>query len=240
MKNYLLHTRKYLTALGVLLIVGALLIACKKDDDNGTPVPVSGLMAFNLVPDQEAVGFALSGSTLTNAPLTYTNYTGRYLNVYAGNYTVQAYGRDSTLASEDYNFSPDQYYSLFVAGKEGVYRNIIVHDNIDSLSSTSGMAYVRYINAIPDSSAPAVNISAGSEEIANEAAPFGHVSEFAEVGSGDITIAVNNESDIAANRTISVEGGKVYTILLIGVPGSTDPDREVQIKYIENGTLTPE
>ncbi len=240
MKKYLFYTRKYFTVLGLVLLMGVLLIACKKDDNNGTPVPVSGIMTFNLVPDQDAVGVALSGSILTNPPLVYTNYSGRYQNVYAGNYTVESYGRDTTLASDDYSFESDRYYSLFVTGREGVYHNVIVHDNIDSLSSSSGLAYIRYINAIPDSSGPAVTISAGGEEVVNETAAFTNVSEFAGVNSGDVIINVSNENNIAANRTISVEGGKVYTILLIGVPGSTDPDQEVQIKYVENGTLTPE
>lgn len=240
MKNYLSYTRKYLTALGILLLAGVLFIACKKDDNNGIPVPMSGIMTFNLVPDQEAIGVALSGSVLTSTPLAYTNYSGRYQNVYSGNYTIESYGRDSTLASEEYSFESDRYYSLFVVGMDSAYQNIIVHDNIDSLSSSSGLAYIRYINAIPDPGSPMVNISAGGEEVVNEAAAFGNVSEFAGVSSGDITIDVGNENNIAADRTITVEGGKVYTILLIGVPGSTDPDREVQIKYIENGTLSPE
>lgn len=240
MKNYLLQTRKYFTILGLLVLGGVLLAACKKDDNNSTPVPVSGVMTFNLAPDQEAVGVALSGSILTATPLSYTNYTGRYQNVYTGNYIVESYNRDSTLASEEYSFEADRYYSIFVVGMDSAYQNIIAHDNIDSLSSSSGLAYIRYINAIPGSGAPLVAISAGGEDVVNETAAFGNVSEFAGAANGELTIDISNENNIAANRTISVEGGKVYTILLIGVPGSTDPDQEVQIKYIENGTLSPE
>ena len=36
----------------------------------------------------------------------------------------------------------------------------------------------------------------------------------------------------------SMEDKKVYTALLIGVPGSTDTATSVQIRYIENGKLS--
>jgi hypothetical protein len=41
------------------------------------------------------------------------------------------------------------------------------------------------------------------------------------------------------SRTVTLEKDKVYTVLLVGIPGQTDTTKSVQIKYIANGTLTP-
>ena len=100
------------------------------------------------------------------------------------------------------------------------------------------MAYVRYINAIPDSSYPIVTVTQGGNNVVNENAAFSTVSRFTAVNPGEVAITVTNNNNIQANRNITLEQRKVYTALLIGVPGSTDTAKAVQIKYIVNGTLS--
>lgn len=223
-----------------LLSVVLLASACKKSNENIPPTPVAALMAFNLAPDVPSLGIALSGNNLTNTPLSFTNYTGTYLNIYPGSRSIESYnaGSNATLASNTYNFEEGKFYTLFVAGANNVYKNIVTSDNYDSLSATSGKAYIRYINAIPDSSKPAVTITAGGSNIVNEQAAFTGVSDFTEVNPGEVTVAINNQGNIQANRTINLEQRKAYTVLLVGIPGETDTDKRVQIRYIENGSLT--
>jgi hypothetical protein len=178
----------------------------------------------------------LSGNQLVNSPLGFTNYTGGYLNIYSGNRSIKSYNysRDSTLATSNFSFDTSKYYSLFVIGNNGVYQNLVVSDNLDSLSSTSGKAYVRYINAIPDSSKPTVTISANGTNLLTNPAPFATVSEFAPVVPGDINIAVASNTEASVNRTITLQSGKAYTVLLVGLPSSTDTSKTVHIKYITN------
>ncbi|MGN6439308.1 MAG: DUF4397 domain-containing protein [Agriterribacter sp.] len=233
-------TRRLLAVSGVaaLLLIFA---SCKKSDNNNPDVPVAGLMAFNLASDKPAIGFALSGNSLTNSPLTYPNYTGGYLGIYTGNRTVAAFDASSgsTITSLDYAFDKDKYYSLFFVGNGSAYKNVVVSDNIDSLSGSSGKAYIRYVNAIADSvSQPMVTIADNAGNIIEEAAGFSKVSHFAAATPGTVTINVNDNNAIQTNRTITLENKKVYTALLIGVPGSTDTAKSVQIRYIENGTLS--
>ena len=99
-----------------------LLSACKKEMPvNNTPI--SGLMAINLIPDQAAVDFIMSGNYLTNSPLSYTNYTGTYLSVYSGNRTV-ALGlsnTDTTISRIDFVFEPSRFYSVIALGANGNY-----------------------------------------------------------------------------------------------------------------------
>jgi hypothetical protein len=231
-------TRAILAA-GVLFSA-VIFSSCLKSDDNNNPgTPASGLMAFNLSPDKSAIGIALSGSNLTNTALGYTNYTGGYLSIYSGSRTVEAYdaGSGNAFTGSDYNFEQDKYYSLFIVGKDSAYQNVIVNDQLDSLSPASGKAYIRYINAVPDSSQPLVTVSDNANSVISENADFASVSGFVEINPGNANIAINNSNNIQATRTITLEERKAYTILFSGIPGSADTTQSVQIRYIENGTL---
>jgi Domain of unknown function (DUF4397) len=225
--------------LAALLLTVLLFAACKKID-RVEPVytPVAGVMAFNLAPDKPTVGFALSGNTLGNAALNYTGFTGAYLPVYTGTREVRSfdYFTGSTLAISNMNFADSAYYSAFLLGANGNYRNLVVKDEVELLTPVAGKAWVRYVNAIPDStSVPAITIGAD-----NENAPYAAVSAFRQVNAGSVNIAVNNGSSINASRTITVEENKIYTVLLVGLPNQTDPANAVQIRFIANGIATQE
>lgn len=216
-----------------------LLSACKKEMPvNNTPI--SGLMAINSIPDQPAVDFIMSGNYLTNSPLPYTNYSGSYLSVYSGSRTL-ALGlanTDTTLSRTDFVFEPSKFYSVIAMGANGNYRNLVLNDNIDSLATGSGLAFVRYLNAVPDSSKADISIAQNGNDVLNANASFATASDFKSVTPGDLTVTATGEN-YSVNRTISVEKDKVYTIMLMGIPQATDTAKAVKIKYILNGTVTP-
>ena len=236
------YLRRSIVPVLAVTIAGMLFSACLKDkDNNNANVPAAGLMSFNLAPDQQSVTITLSNNTLTRSPLAYTNFSGVYQPIYVGNRQIAAFDYPETtpLASTSFNFEQDKYYSLFVVGINNNYRTIVAHDNIDSLSATNGKAYIRYINAITDSvNTSNVTIAAGGANVVNDNAAYASISQFTPVNPGDVNIAVKNSNGVDANRTITVEQSKVYTILLAGVPGATDDSKKVQIKFILNGALT--
>lgn len=162
MKKFRNAIRPGLIAAGGMLMMTLLFSACKKSqDENITATPVAALMGFNLSTDKPAVGLAIANSNLTSAPLGYSSFTGGYQNIYPGSRAVSAfdyYSSDSAFATATENFEANKYYSVFVVGANGNYRNVIVKDELDSLAATSGLAYVRYINAVADSSKPAVSL----------------------------------------------------------------------------------
>ena len=242
MKTFQKAVRPGLIVAGGLLLITLLFTACKKSvDDNNTNIPVAGLMGFNLSPDKPSVGLAIAGSSLTNAPLGYSSFTGFYQNIYPGSREVSAfdyYSSDSAFATATGNFEANKYYSVFVLGANGNYRNLIVQDELDSMAATTGLAYVRYINAIADSSKPAVTLTAGGTDLSSSNTAYATVSAFTGITPGELTVKVSNDSTISTNRTITVEKGKVYTILLIGVPGSVDADKKVQIRFVTNGSTS--
>jgi hypothetical protein len=237
MKNRFFPTRRFL-AVGLLAAI-VTTTACNKFDNDEVPnTPSAALLSVNLVPDKTGVVLALSGSVLTNVPLAYSNFTGGYQSIYSGNRTFSSYGLSSSdsLDSTPFNFEQDKYYSAFVVGKGGDYQNVIVRDNFDSLSGSNGKAYLRYINAIPDASQPAVTVEAGGTNVVSENRAFASVSDFVEVTPGSVTVTANNGGNIKTSRSFPLEAKKVYTVLLMGVPGSTSAD-SVQVKYITNGLL---
>jgi Domain of unknown function (DUF4397) len=236
LKNVL---RSYRLPLAGLLLTMLLFAACKKID-SGEPVytPAAGVMAFNLAPDKDAIGFALSGNTLGNAALNYTGFTGVYLPVHTGTREVRSFDNftGSTLAISSNNFTDSSYYSAFLLGANGNYRNVVIKDEVELLTPVAGKAWVRYVNAIADS-ASVTAITIGAD---NENAPYATVSAFRQVNAGSVNIAVNNGSSINASRTISLEENKIYTVLLVGLPNQTDPAKAVQIRFIANGIATQE
>ena len=229
-----------LTAIGVLLAFTVLFSACRKNDNEIVNTPVAHLMAFNLAPDQQQLRFALSGNLLPGGSMAYSNFTGTYLNVFPGNRLIETFNPSTgqVIDSLPFTFQASKYYSVFAVGANGNYKNIVSEDNYDSLTASSGKSYVRYINAIPDSSASNVTITAGGSNVVDNTASFGQVSDFVGVNPGDITVSVNNESTVNANRTISLQQHKAYTILLMGLPNHADSAKAVQIRFIENGTVT--
>ncbi len=233
----------FLMLTGALLLSMVIMSSCKKDPIANIPLqPVAGFMAFNLAADKPNVGFAISGSNLTNSAIGFTGYTGAYVSIYTGNREVQAYDFSSgaAIASQSADIRDSSYYSNFLLGYNGVYKNVIAEDKLIPLTATTGKAWVRYVNAIADTAAvPVVTISSNGDNTINEPAAYARVSEFQLVNAGAININVTDSATITANRTITVEENKIYTLLLVGVPAATDPAKIVQVKYIQNGQLTP-
>ncbi|HYE56224.1 MAG TPA: DUF4397 domain-containing protein [Chitinophagaceae bacterium] len=236
MKKVFLSFRTSIIAASALFAAAVLFTSCMKNKDDNMNIPAAGLMALNLAPDQQSVVVTLNGNLLTQTPLAFGSYNGGYQNIYTGERAIESYDYPSSspLATTSYKFDEDKYYSVFVVGTSGKYRNVVSFDNFDSLSSISGKAYIRYINAITDS----VNAQNVTVAGVTKAAPYASVSQFVEVNPGEVNIAVNG-AGVDATRAITVEAKKVYTVLLTGVPGATDATR-VQIRFISNGTLTDE
>lgn len=111
-------------------------------------------------------------------------------------------------------------------------------DELDRIPVTTGNAFVRFVNGLADSGRAAVSMTAGTITI-DENAAYGLVSSFSGVAPGSLTVSVSNGNSLNTSRTFPVEKDKVYTVLLVELPGSTDSTKAIQITYITNGTVTP-
>ena len=210
-----------------------LLTACSKNNNDTTPLPAAKLMAFNLAPDKPSIGFSLSGNQFGNAALGYTNYTGAYLPITPGNRELRSFDftGGTTIKLSNHVFADSLYYTAFLLGSNGQYRHLVVEDNFAAVTPVAGKAWVRYINAIPDT-ASRPNVSIGG---ITEGAIFGTITDFVQVNAGSLTAAISTEN---TSRTFTVEQHKIYTILFVGLPNQTDPNLAIQIKFIQNGIAT--
>ena len=240
MKNLIKLLRKNLLPITGIFLLAILFGACKKSDVENTRTPAAGLMAFNLIPNAGGIGVAIGNNNLTPQALYFNNFTGAYKAVYTGDRDLESYsfGSGSTLAKETHNFKDSSYYTVFVMGANDVYSNVFVEDKLENLpQEDKTKTYVRFVNAIPDSSLSTVTIAGGANIIFNGLSKYKEVSEFKEIPSGDVRVQINNESTIDTSRTINLEKGKIYTVLLTGLPESTNTDFKVDIKFIVNATL---
>jgi hypothetical protein len=238
MKNFFSMIRRQAWVATGILSAGLLLTSCLKDnDDFNNDTPVAGLMAFNLSPDVSAAGFSISGNNLTSSPLGFNSFTGTYLAIFPGSRSVEAFSYNSgnTLATGNGDFQAERYYSVFLVGSDSSFSNVIVEDKLDTLAG-AGKAFVRYINAVPDASSPAVTVNVNGTDVVNDNAAFKSVSEFVAIDPGAATVTVSNGGTINATRSITFEQQKIYTILLIGEPGGSG-ETAVQVKYIQNGEI---
>ena len=240
MKNIMSLFRKNMLPIIGIFTLAILFGACKKNDSKNIPVPAAGLMAFNLIPNSGGIGVAIGNNSLTPQALYFNNFTGTYRAVYTGERMLESYsfGSGSTLAQENEMFKDSSYYSVFVMGANDVYSNVFIEDKLQSLpQEDKTKTYVRFVNAIPDSSNTNVTISAGGTNIFNLLSKFKEVSDFKEIPSGDVLVKLNNESTLDTSRTISLDKGKIYTLLLTGLPASTNSDFKVDIKFITNASF---
>lgn len=240
----------------LVLVFTTLFTACDNDNDYD-PIDqdqLAGFMAVNTVTDQEAVSVALSGNYV-GPPLQFRNYTGGYVSIFPGERSTDTFGAYSglNLASELYTYKKEKYYSLFVIGTRDNYKNVIVEDSLNELQADDNSAYVRYINAIPapvfipyeeqadkevmPASSFTIEFSDGDDVVLSENAVYGEVSDFEKIQQGELDVKISRGESTAAERTITFEKNKVYTILLVGNPNSENEAKEVQIRYIENGML---
>lgn len=240
MKKMMSLLRKNLLPITGIFLVAILFGACKKSDVNNLRTPAAGLMAFNLIPNAGGIGVAIGNNSLTPQALYFNSFTGTYKAVYTGERTLESYsfGSGSTLAKDVHNFKDSSYYTVFVMGANDHYSNVFVEDKLASLpQNDKTKTYVRFVNAIPDSSTSKVTISAGGNNVFDSNSTFKEVSEFKEVAAGDVMVKIDNESTIDTSRTIALEKGRIYTVLLTGMPESTNSDFKVDIKFITNASL---
>lgn len=229
-----------LTAMLMFLASGVIFSSCNKMNDNDdNNAAVAGVMGFNMAPDQDAIVMTLDGNAISNSPLGYNNYTGMYVAVYAGNRTFRTYNVNGSIPLTETGVSLDtnKYYSVYFLGTSGNYKHVFAEDKFDEMSGSNGKAYIRYIQAITDSTPSRVRITGGGNTWVDEDAGYSQTSAFVAVDPGELNIDLSNSADVDVSRTITVEAKKVYTILFMGISDSNNPELAEQIKFVTNGSL---
>ena len=224
-----------------LLFASAILFtSCLKDDDDLPEQDVAGFMGFNLSPDQPALGYKIDNSILSTNALGFGNYTGSYLPIYEGQRRIEAFnfGTGATLDSLSRAISTDKFYTAFLFGQDGNYRLNVVDDGLEGLQYVADKAYLRLVNGYTDTTlVPSFTYEVADSVVYSENLVYRSVGAFVPVSAGSIDVRVQNGADSLTSRTIAIDAGKIYTILLLIKPETTATTPE--IKFVVNGLLTP-
>ena len=238
--NLTLGLKRTMLIMGTVVATSLMLSSCSKSNDTQS-TPIAGLIAFNVATDQNGIGITLTGNEFLSSALGYAKYTGGYQAVYTGQQIVRSYSGStgSTLAQTTNNFDAGKYYTLVVAGANGTYRNLVVEDKYDELTTTNGNVFLRYFNAIPDSSKLTVTITPeGNSPITDANVGFGAISGFKELTPGNVTVSINNGSNIVASKKKEgIKSNEVYAVVLAGIPSSTGAD-SIDVKFALLGDLS--
>lgn len=226
----------------LLVFAGIILfVSCKKDIHHSSD-PKASVMAFNLTIDRPSIGYLISNTYLTDEPLAYLNSTV-YLPVFSGSAKVKLFDAttDTILSNTSFTFGEKKYYSIFAVGARHHYKNIIVNDSFPSLHDSSGKAYVRFVNAIPDSSTATISaLSPADSVLLSIFSSYTSVSAYKEITPGSVTFKLDAKGFFSIKSAFAIEENKSYTLLLTGMYGEKDPAKSVRIRCLLNGAVVPE
>ncbi len=232
MKNKLV-----LTVVATLIAVFSF-IGCSKDSDNGMSATkgMSNLRVIHTSYDAPAVDVQLDGSVAIS-DLAYGISSG-YAEIESGNHNVKVTPTgavEPVVIDADVTVEAEKFYTVFAAGALSSIAPVVVEDdrNVNSMK-----ARIRFAHMAPD--APAVDIKlnngAGPVVFGNKA--FKEVSEYVEVDGGSYIFAVtaaNSTNEVVVFDPITVENGKLYTVVAHGTLDANDAYPFAARVFVDNG-----
>ena len=227
------------TATAFIMAVG-LFSACKKSsDDNNNTTDNAGLLPFNLAPGT-SISIGVAGNAIITGALNFPNYTGEYIPVAPGTKIVDSYKfgqKDSVYASTAFEFTANRFYSLFLIGFNGHYKNLVIADRVDSSIIGTSKSYVRYVNAIADSADQHFVVTRGPSTVSDTTLKYTGVGAVRPIDPGELTFSVYDGATVKASKIVTMEANKLYTVILYGIPSATDETNKVKVAHIINGSL---
>ncbi len=230
--------------LSVIIIVSAVLLACKKNDFPAT-TQLSSVSFANAT-----IGVATIIPQFNKPSIVYSTVTTAYKvnygasNVYSvtpgtvsANF-VQLTDTTRTLFSTNLVFQDRNIYSFYLTGTAAKPDTVFIHEQLPYYSTTDSVAGIRFINLSPGSNPISVNIK--GQAIGSEAAslPFkahtlfktykadhtvsNYVFEFRDASLGTLlatyTLSGVNNATVVSPTTSNIVRFKNQTIALIGQP----------------------
>lgn len=212
---------------GSLLVLSTLIFAaCAKDKSDPTPNNPNGKFAM-IVSSPGATEFALlvnETKTATSKLLTY-NTVVPYTDVKAGAAAFSFTKKDGTevLAKISGTIKASSSYTLLVGDKSPKTSLILVEDDLSA--PATDQAKVRFVNLSPDAGVLDLYV-AGKTDTGLSKKAFKEVSAFINVSPAaelKFEVKENGKTEVLATlEKYKVEKGRIYTIWVSGVKGTTD------------------
>lgn len=170
---------------------------------------------FNASPAANDVDIYVNGRKVASN-LSYQNFT-EYMKVFPGYYRVAVFAagtRTNPLTVTNINIAPNRIYTAAVIGMRGDISLELINDNRRSLDGN--MAYVRFVQLSPN--APRMD-AYWDDSLILEDINYQEVSRYLAVTPGEHNLKLReyiSGNVLLEDPSIQVEGGKAYTIYIVG------------------------
>lgn len=230
MKKIFLST---VAVLSLLILVNS----CTLDNNNTTQPQSGAFLIAQVSPTAPHLSLYVNSSAFDTG-LVFGTYTP-YVAANPGTYDFSVYAPGTTTPSLKSTVAIDvnKYYSYFIIDSFNKVQSAFVQDVFKAPSGDS--AYVRFFNFCPNSNALTLAQTSGAAfsagRIFNDQANNPQYIAFAEVKAGAYSFDLKNASDsVLKTQSITLVGGKVYTLFAKGIIGSTDSTKALSIGQLEN------
>lgn len=217
------------TSLKIKTLITALVItlglaSCSKNDDDNTPIYVSGLSFIHTSPTAEKLDVYVDNTKANIEDFAFGTKID-YLRAYSGDrtITVTKKGVTTKLKSDVVRLEPELGYSVFVVDK---FENIGLLTIKDDLTKpAAGKAKIRFVNLSPDNGALNLAINGVATDLVDNKA-FKEYSAFVAIDPAEkVTFNIKNKATGVVEATIvdfKVEEGKIYTLYAKGLRANVD------------------
>ncbi|WP_046245996.1 DUF4397 domain-containing protein [Hymenobacter terrenus] len=240
-------------AIQAILPATLLLAACDKDDKPAPPAPDQGRV---LISHSAAAANTQVTAFVNDQQVGQLNYgqASGYLNVNTGTAKLRINSGANTVANQDLVVAKDQNYSVFAYSPNATIGSVALLQVPDDLTvPTTGTAKVRIVHlgvgaATPVRlSIPSATPTGAPNDLTTDVA-FGTASSFVVVNAGPLSlsvtsaatprtqvVAVGDGTGAGTATTKTFESGKIYTVVVRGIAGSSVPTvQQPQAVIIQN------
>jgi hypothetical protein len=224
----------------VILAVSSSLIILSSclNDSNTTQPPLGSFLLAQTSPDAPNVSVYINNSLFDT--LHFSNYTP-YVTANPGSYEfmVDSFPSTTSVLKENVTIAAKQAYSYFIIDSFHKVKSAWINDVFQVPSSDS--AYVRFFNFCPNSPSPLSLVNSADQSAWFDGRTFNDQSTnpqyavFNREPKGVYTFEIQDISgNVLKSQSVTLTGGKVYTLFAKGIAGSADTTRALSIGQLEN------
>ncbi|RZJ81876.1 MAG: DUF4397 domain-containing protein [Flavobacterium sp.] len=216
------------TNLNFKTIIAALAItlglsSCMKNDENYTPVEISGISLINASPTADKLDVYIDNTRASVNDFVFGTKMD-YLNAYTGTRTFRVAKSGATTAfySKDFKLEPSVGYSAFLINKTDNLEILMLADELKV--PATGKAHVRFVNVSPDATALSLSITGQTTSLATAIA-YKASSTFVEINAAEkVSFDIKTADGVTSSplQNVKIEAGKIYTVWAKGLVAATD------------------
>lgn len=203
----------------MMLLLGAVLVSCKKPSNDKDPELQSAVNVVNALVGLKPVGFFINGSKVVGDPLEYTGESG-YFITFPGTRkfdAIETTGSDYFLKTE-FEFKQNTYHTVFMTGEAGSVTTLFTQDDLSA--PPAGKAKVRFVNLSPDSGNLSLSLKNGTLLFPDQ--DFKTASEFKVIDPGVYDLQLKTiGGTVLTERNVTVNAGSIYTVWVKGLQSGT-------------------